>query len=555
MLQSLHVKNYILIDEFDVNFSNGFNVLSGETGAGKSIVIGSINAALGGRVSSSVIRKNAEFALIELLFIVESIELLELLSKEGIEVVDNELLISRKITTNKSIYRVNGFTITQQKVKEIAAYLINIHGQNEQQSLMRPQFSLMILDEYAKQDITDLKESFQETYENYIKTQKELEKFTLNEDERLRELSFLDYEIEEIEEANILENEEGLLMEQFKMLSHSKIIMEQSEKMNECLELAAEKIGSAIKAIDSIREYDDQIENNAKQLYILEDTINEVLRDSERYIHSIDIDEQTIFNVQSRLDLLHDIKRKYGQSYDLIIKYLENSKNRKKELIEYEENLERLIVQKNTLYESATILAKKMHDERKKYASVLSNEIKKALSELNFLHVEFEVCVTKKEELQRSGFDDIRFMISLNKGEAPNDIANVASGGELSRIMLAIKSVLASVDQTPTLIFDEIDTGISGRTAQKVAENISSIAKFHQIICISHLPQIVSMADAHYLIDKQEDEVTKTELKKLSSEEEIIEIARLLGGVSIGDLAYENAKEMKKMAFAFKEGQ
>lgn len=555
MLQSLHVKNYILIDEFDVNFSNGFNVLSGETGAGKSIVIGSINAALGGRVSSSVIRKNAEFALIELLFIVESIELLELLSKEGIEVVDNELLISRKITTNKSIYRVNGFTITQQKVKEIAAYLINIHGQNEQQSLMRPQFSLMILDEYAKQDITDLKESFQETYENYIKTQKELEKFTLNEDERLRELSFLDYEIEEIEEANILENEEGLLMEQFKMLSHSKIIMEQSEKMNECLELAAEKIGSAIKAIDSIREYDDQIENNAKQLYILEDTINEVLRDSERYIHSIDIDEQTIFNVQSRLDLLHDIKRKYGQSYDLIIKYLENSKNRKKELIEYEENLERLIVQKNTLYESATILAKKMHDERKKYASVLSNEIKKALSELNFLHVEFEVCVTKKEELQRSGFDDIRFMISLNKGEAPNDIANVASGGELSRIMLAIKSVLASVDQTPTLIFDEIDTGISGRTAQKVAENISSIAKFHQIICISHLPQIVSMADAHYLIDKQEDEVTKTELKKLSSEEEIIEIARLLGGVSIGDLAYENAKEMKNMAFAFKEGQ
>ncbi len=555
MLQSLHVKNYILIDEFDVNFSNGFNVLSGETGAGKSIVIGSINAALGGRVSSSVIRKNAEFALIELLFIVESIELLELLSKEGIEVVDNELLISRKITTNKSIYRVNGFTITQQKVKEIAAYLINIHGQNEQQSLMRPQFSLMILDEYAKQDITDLKESFQETYENYIKTQKELEKFTLNEDERLRELSFLDYEIEEIEEANILENEEGLLMEQFKMLSHSKIIMEQSEKMNECLELAAEKIGSAIKAIDSIREYDDQIENNAKQLYILEDTINEVLRDSERYIHSIDIDEQTIFNIQSRLDLLHDIKRKYGQSYDLIIKYLENSKNRKKELIEYEENLERLIVQKNTLYESATILAKKMHDERKKYASVLSNEIKKALSELNFLHVEFEVCVTKKEELQRSGFDDIRFMISLNKGEAPNDIANVASGGELSRIMLAIKSVLASVDQTPTLIFDEIDTGISGRTAQKVAENISSIAKFHQIICISHLPQIVSMADAHYLIDKQEDEVTKTELKKLSSEEEIIEIARLLGGVSIGDLAYENAKEMKKMAFAFKEGQ
>ena len=196
-----------------------------------------------------------------------------------------------------------------------------------------------------------------------------------------------------------------------------------------------------------------------------------------------------------------------------------------------------------------------MHDERKKYASVLSNEIKKALSELNFLHVEFEVCVTKKEELQRSGFDDIRFMISLNKGEAPNDIANVASGGELSRIMLAIKSVLASVDQTPTLIFDEIDTGISGRTAQKVAENISSIAKFHQIICISHLPQIVSMADAHYLIDKQEDEVTKTELKKLSSEEEIIEIARLLGGVSIGDLAYENAKEMKNMAFAFKEGQ
>lgn len=555
MLQSLHVKNYILIDEFDVNFSNGFNVLSGETGAGKSIVIGSINAALGGRVSSSVIRKNAEFALIELLFIVESIELLELLSKEGIEVLDNELLISRKITTNRSIYRVNGFTITQQKVKEIAAYLINIHGQNEQQSLMRPQFSLMILDEYAKQDITDLKESFQETYENYIKTQKELEKFTLNEDERLRELSFLDYEIEEIEEANILENEEGLLMEQFKMLSHSKIIMEQSEKMNECLELAAEKIGSAIKAIDSIREYDDQIENNAKQLYILEDTINEVLRDSERYIHSIDIDEQTIFNIQSRLDLLHDIKRKYGQSYDLIIKYLENSKNRKKELIEYEENLERLIVQKNTLYESATILAKKMHDERKKYASVLSNEIKKALSELNFLHVEFEVCVTKKEELQRSGFDDIRFMISLNKGEAPNDIANVASGGELSRIMLAIKSVLASVDQTPTLIFDEIDTGISGRTAQKVAENISSIAKFHQIICISHLPQIVSMADAHYLIDKQEDEVTKTELKKLSSEEEIIEIARLLGGVSIGDLAYENAKEMKKMAFAFKEGQ
>lgn len=555
MLQSLHVKNYILIDEFDVNFSNGFNVLSGETGAGKSIVIGSINAALGGRVSSSVIRKNAEFALIELLFIVESIELLELLSKEGIEVVDNELLISRKITTNRSIYRVNGFTITQQKVKEIAAYLINIHGQNEQQSLMRPQFSLMILDEYAKQDITDLKESFQETYENYIKTQKELEKFTLNEDERLRELSFLDYEIEEIEEANILENEEGLLMEQFKMLSHSKIIMEQSEKMNECLELAAEKIGSAIKAIDSIREYDDQIENNAKQLYILEDTINEVLRDSERYIHSIDIDEQTIFNVQSRLDLLHDIKRKYGQSYDLIIKYLENSKNRKKELIEYEENLERLIVQKNTLYESATILAKKMHDERKKYASVLSNEIKKALRELNFLHVEFEVCVTKKEELQRSGFDDIRFMISLNKGEAPNDIANVASGGELSRIMLAIKSVLASVDQTPTLIFDEIDTGISGRTAQKVAENISSIAKFHQIICISHLPQIVSMADAHYLIDKQEDEVTKTELKKLSSEEEIIEIARLLGGVSIGDLAYENAKEMKNMAFAFKEGQ
>ncbi|MDD7404243.1 MAG: DNA repair protein RecN [Butyribacter sp.] len=558
MLLNLHVKNLAIIDEIEVDFTNHLNVLTGETGAGKSIIIGSINIALGGKVSKDMIQKGAEFALVELLFSVEEEKTRKKIEQLGVSFEDDTLLISRKMTQTRTINRINGESVTVAMIKKVADLLIDIHGQNEQQSLLHKAKHLEIVDRYAKEQMQGKEEELAQTYYEYKKLSEELAQNEVPEEERLREISFMQYELEEIENAKLVSGEEEELAQEYRRLSNAADI---AQGLSEVYEMTSRESGSvsdklseSIRVLSRIAEYDDTIAEFLNQLSDIDNLVTDVNRDISAYMDEFDTGTEEFDAIEKRLDFVRGIKAKYGATTEQVLAYAQELREKLQKYQEYDDYRNELRKKIEAEEKKLKTLSKEVSDIRKKCAAVLEKEITEALIDLNFLQVRFAIEVREKETYSANGMDDIEFMISTNPGQDLRPLGSAASGGELSRVMLAVKAVLAEHDEIGTMIFDEIDVGISGRTAQMVAEKMALIGRKHQVICISHLAQIAAMADTQYLIEKEnQKEHTNSQIHRLNQEESVQELARILGGAQITDAVLQNAREMKELACRVKE--
>lgn len=556
MLLNLHVKNLAIIDEIEVEFSEGLNVLTGETGAGKSIIIGSINIALGGKVSKDIIRTGTEFALVELTFLAEDSEQINSLEKLGITLEEDVVVISRKITKCRTINRVNGETVSVSMLKSIADILIDIHGQNEQQSLLYKNKHMEIVDRYAAEKMCGRDMEFSEMYRQYKDMLVKYSEKEMSEEERLREVSFIRYELEQIEQAHLVKGEEEKLQERYCYLSNANEIKSGINEVYSLVEdsygdsqSVSQMLGRSSHILAKISGYDERLKELARQIADIDELIMDFNRDLQEYASDMDENGEEFAEVETRLDLVRTIKSKYGATTELVENYAKDLENKLEKYEAYEEyraNLEKKIEIYKIKLEK---LGESISKIRKKCSAELEKRITDALIDLNFLQVKFEIAVRELDEFNSKGKDEVEFMISTNPGEDLKPIGQAASGGELSRIMLAIKAVLAEHDSIGTLIFDEIDVGISGRTAQKVAEKMAFIGHSHQVICISHLAQIAAMADHNYLIEKNNSlNKTSTVIRQLEGDEIVEEIARILGGAKITDAVLESAREMKQLA-------
>ena len=555
MLLNIHVKNMALIEEIEVDFAEHLNILTGETGAGKSILLGSVNAALGAKVSKDMIRKDAEYGMIELVFSVERQELIERIRGLDIPVdEDGIVIISRKIMKNRSISKINGETVTLSILKEVSSLLIDIHGQHEHQSLLNKKIHLEIIDAYGKKTIDPVKLQVAEAYHKFKAFEKELKATDIDEEERLREISFLEFEIQEIEQARLVDGEDELLEKDYKKMCNSRVLMESAGDVYRMLgyddaHSVGSILGRAVRQFSSVTRLDEEAASMGEQLEQLDSLCNDLNRELSEYLLSLEFDDEAFKETEDRINLIHGLKSKYGNSIDKIREYLKKQKARLDDLTHLEERICELSTQTEKARRELDSLCEQLSHLRKAAGVELAAGIKEALIDLNFLDVAFETAFTKMNGYTAEGYDEVCFMISTNPGENLKPLPDVASGGELSRIMLAIKSILAKVDIIDTLIFDEIDVGISGRTAQMVSEKMSHIARNHQVIAITHLPQIAAMADSHYFIEKKaEDAKTTTSIVKLSRDNSVKELARMLGGVEITDSVLVSANEMKDMA-------
>lgn len=561
MLLNLHVKNLALIKEVDVDFTNGLVVLTGETGAGKSLILGSVNIALGKKVEKDIIRKGAEYALVELTFCIDS-RLKEKLEQYDVYPEDeNIIVVSRKITHGRSVSKINGETVSLTTLKNVMDLLIDIHGQHDHQSLLYKSTHLQILDKYAGEEVKELKNTISDKYSQYIEIKKELDKFDMDETKRLRECEFAEFEINEIEAANLSLGEDDEVENEFKKLSGSEKIMsslsdayqimgyEGNQGVCECIS----RVGYDLSEISDI---DSKLSDLQKQIYDIDDMCKGLAREISDYIDEVNYEPQRVAEVEERLNLINHLKLKYGQSIEKILAYKGEKQAYLDSLNNYNLMREETKTKLDKEMSELVVLCDKLSSLRKIYAIKLEETVVKALEDLNFLSVKFKINVSKKENVSANGQDEVEFLISTNPGEEVKSLAKVASGGELSRIMLAIKSILAGEDEIDTMIFDEIDTGISGKTAQMVADKLMGISKEHQVICISHLAQIAAMADSHYLIEKNtDDESTETNIYRLSREDSIKELVRISSGGEITETAIKHATEMKEMAERAKLGQ
>lgn len=554
MLHNLYVKNLALIDEIEVEFTKGLNILTGETGAGKSIILGSVNLALGGKYSADIIRKGAEYGYVELTFFVENKTQEEALKRKDIFPEDGVVVLSRKLMSKRSISKINGETVPIALLKEAASILIDIHGQHEHQSLLYKKNLLTILDAFAKENIKQVKEKLAKAYLIYKEQKEELEEALTDEKERNKEIGFLEFEIQEIRQAKLSRQEDETLEETYRRMTNGKKIVGNLEEAYEYTggtnsETASEAISRALRCMQEAAGCDEQAQDMFQQLAEIDSLLNDFNRELSDYKMSFDFSEETFFEVETRLNEINRLKAKYGNSIEEILEYCDKKEERLLKLQDYDAYLAQLQKKVEETEAEVKHYSNQLSLLRKEESVKLAEAIRKGLRDLNFLDTQFEIVFRELGTYTVQGTDEVEFMISMNPGEPVRALGDVASGGELSRIMLAIKSVMAEKDQIETLIFDEIDVGISGRTAQKVSEKMSFIGRNHQVICITHLAQIAAMADAHYAIEKQvEDGVTKSKIFRLSKEQEIEELARILGGAKITDTVMQSAAEMKELA-------
>lgn len=554
MLINLHVKNLALIKEADVDFSKGLIVLTGETGAGKSLLLGSVNIALGNKVSKDIIRTGAQFALVELTFQVDEVcasklKQMDIFMEEG-----NIITVSRKISESRSVSKINGETVNVNVLKKVMGMLVDIHGQHEHQSLLYVSNHLNILDKYAKKEMADILKGLSAEYGNYTELKSWLSSYNIDEAQRMREIEFSMYEVNEIENANLIPGEDEELEEQYKKLSNSENIVETLSSVYgligyDSMQSAGELISKATQEISSISNFDEKINGFKETLFDIDSVCRDLSAEISDYTGELEYDPREVSRISERLDTINHLKLKYGKTIDDILQYQDKKQSYLDELNNYSEKIDQIKGLITESREKLQVLSERASKIRKTAAKELQNSITDALKDLNFLSVDFKINITKKDKITDKGFDNVEFMISTNPGEPVRPLAKVASGGELSRIMLAIKSLLAGEDEIETLIFDEIDTGISGKTASMVAEKLAKISANHQVICISHLSQIAAMADSHYLIKKDmEDNSTATNIVKLTREESIKEIVRINGDGTMTDAAIAHAIEMKDMA-------
>ena len=562
MLYSLHVKNLALISEQEIEFSRGLNILTGETGAGKSVIIGSVNLALGAKADASLIRTGEDYALVELVFGLENDQQRSLLQKMDIPVEDDTLVIQRKIMDGRSISKVGGETVTARQLREIAEILINIHGQNDHQELLHRKKHMDILDGYLEQELAGLFCSLSDNYVRLKSLEKDLEQAGEDEASRAREQDLLEYEVNEIEQAQIIEGEDEQLEKDYRKMVNSKKISEAAYAAaamtgsSEGGESASDMVGRAVRELTSVSSYDEGMEDLLSQITDIDNLLSDFNHSLSRYMDDLTFDDEKFRTCEDRLDLINHLKDKYGPTLTDVMASLDEKRERLDILMNFEEHKQKLENELKECKKEVLSLCKKISGIRKKGAKELSEKLIEALVDLNFLDVKFEIRVDSDENsITSRGYDDVEFMISTNPGEELRPLDRIASGGELSRIMLAIKTVAADRDDISTLIFDEIDAGISGKTAWKVSKKLGLLSRDHQIICITHLPQIAAMADSHFLIEKGlSDGRTVTAINKLSKDQSVRELARLLGSDEITDTAISNAEEMRKMAEESKRG-
>lgn len=554
MLSHLHVKNLALIEEAEIDFTAGLNILTGETGAGKSIVIGSVSLALGGRISKDMLREGADYALVELIFEPERKKQQEQLCELGIVPEEGQVIISRKILGGKSINKINGETVTLSQLKDAASILIDMHGQHEHQSLLHKKKHLEILDEFAREELAPVKEELLAVFQDYRGLEERLSGARMDEESRLRETALLEFEVDEIEKAQPAPGEDEELEQRYRRMTHARNILEAAGRAYgltgyEEAQSAGTSIGHALRELQGVLAYDEGLGSLVEQISDIDSLLNDFNRDMSEYLTSLEFSEEEFQEVEERLNLLNHLKAKYGKTLERVLEYQEKQQERLAKLKDYDAYLAGLERDLAVAKESLSGLCKAATEIRKRYAKTLCEEVRGHLADLNFLNAEFEMRFDVLPGFTASGVDDVEFLISANPGEPLRPLMKIASGGELSRVMLAIKTVLADKDDIDTVIFDEIDTGISGRTAQKVSEKMMLIGKNRQVICITHLAQIAAMADSHYRIEKQvEDGGTRTKVRRLNEKESIEELARILGGAAITDAVIKNAEEMKHLA-------
>lgn len=553
MLQSLHVKNMALIEEIEVEFGEGLNILTGETGAGKSIILGSIGLALGERHTKDIIREGADYGYVELVFLVEDAVQAEALASLDIFPEDGTVVLSRRLMKGRSVSRINGETVTMAVLKDAAAALIDLHGQHEHQSLLYKKNHLGFVDAFGGEALEKLKDRVADAYKKYRAVKKQLSESDMDEAHREREMSFLAFEIEEIEKAALREGEDEELESLFRRMENSQKTVQGLSSAyaytSEGDESASESLSRAIRMLSDAARYDETVSELYGQLSEIDSLLNDFNRALSDYMSSCEFSEEELYETQERLNEVNRLKAKYGSRIEDILSYCEEQKEKLARLSDYENYLEGL---KKGLAEAEGELKRysvQLSELRREQGKALGHKIEKGLEDLNFADVKFEIVFREKEAYSADGMDDVEFAISLNPGQPMRPLVSVASGGELSRIMLAIKAVMADKDETGTLIFDEIDVGISGRTAQKVSEKMALIGREHQVICITHLAQIAAMADVHFLIEKTASvEGTSTGIRRLSEEQSVEELARILGGAKITDAVLNSAKEMRELA-------
>ena len=552
MLENLPVKNLALIEEEDITFLDGLHILSGETGAGKSIILGALGLALGGKVSKDMLRDPGKEALVEAVFRITRDSQRKQLAELDIEPYDDEVILSRKITESRSVAKINGEMVPAIKMKQVGDIFLDIHGQNDHQSLLHKKKHLEMLDEYAKNEVGPLKERMQTAYKTYAAKQQEWKEANQLDGDREREISFLEYEIKEITEANLEIGEDARFENQYRRLSNSKRIMEalsEAYQQTSGSDGASEQVGRAVQRLHQILSYDEALEPMFESLNDIDSLLSDFNRDLSQYMAETEFDEEMFAQIDGRLNEINRLKDKYGATIEDILAAKQEKEDRLEKLMHHEAYLAKLTQALNDAKKEAEDAAFALSGMRKRYAKELSGKVEEALMDLNFLDVHFSMEFLQTDHIGADGYDDAQFMIRTNPGEPIRPLKDIASGGEMSRIMLAIKTVLAEHDDIDTLIFDEIDAGISGRTAQAVSEKLHLVAKEHQVICITHLPQIAAMADHHYLIQKDVvGNETISSIEALSYHDSIKELARMLGGTTITQTVLDNAKEMKDLA-------
>ena len=545
MLDRLLVKDLALIEKSVVEFSGGLNVLTGETGAGKSILLGSIQLALGQKANKDLIRHGKEQAIVELDFSLTEEEVRRIQAlEEDLELEEERLLIRRKISEKKSDIRVNDLGLTLAKLREITGGLLDLHGQHEHQSLLREGSHLEIIDGFRKKQGGKLLEEVANAYHLLQEKKRALQKFSLKEEERTRELDFLDFEIQELADAHLSEGEEAELTKEYSLYENmdrlKSLLLSAKESLEEM------DFHRPIQAVEEAKDFDESLKGLSDSLYDLEAVGEDCLRSLDHYLDHAEVDEEKLYTLGERLEQIRRVMMKHGGTEAKALAALAKKEERRTFLLDYEKDEEKakkaIVEQEKLLREKALLLSK----ERQEDAKVLAKQIQGEMQEMGFLDTKFEFHFQEKKEPTEKGLDEVEAYVSLNPGEPLRPLREVGSGGELSRIMLSIKTVLADTDGVSTLIFDEIDTGISGRTAEKVGEKLQKIAKNHQVILITHLPQIAAKADHHFLIEKTvEDGATHTRIHPLEEKESIEELARLLGGDEISEASLENARELK----------
>ena len=539
MITTLHIKNIGIIDDLSMELGDGFNVLTGETGAGKTLIIDSINIICGGRFSKEMIRRGEDYSFVELNLYLPNNELS----------IENNIIVSREIHSNgRNSCKINGRLVTLTELKDFMSNIIDIHGQNDNQKILNPEYHIKYLDNFIGEQILQIKTGYKELYNKRQKIKKDLKANLGDDKEKQRQLSLLQYEFDEIENAELKMGEEEELEEKRKFFMNSEKICKSLNQADLSLgEGAIDKINEAIRAIEKIsdldKKYDDTL-NNLKGIYY---EVQELSRDISSLNSDIYFDENERNDVEERLDLIYSLKRKYGNSVEEILEYKEKTEkeiDRINNLDKYNNKLKQELAQVESKMQN---LADKMHEIRTANAKILDSKINKELADLEMPNSTF-ITHIKPVDFGKNGTDEVEYYISTNIGESEKELAKIASGGEMSRIMLAIKTVLANTDSTPVLIFDEIDTGISGKAAKSVGEKLKLIGKSHQVLCITHQPSICAKGDENFYISKISKEGrTFTQIKKLNEDEVINEVARISNG-EITETARMHAIELRKSA-------